>query len=445
MALIIVLLEFLATVQFTMMTTDGIRSSTKNIKNIYYGNHQDNMDSFETSMIDEFYTKEQYSCKNKYYLTHVPNCSLLISADQKEQHFARSFTKMCERNGASAEDYITMASDCATFLRNRKYIMDATDEEFKFPVAFSILMYKDVNQVERLLRAIYRPHNYYCIHVDSSADPSVRKAMINIINCLPNVYEATKSTRVVWGKFSVLEPELVCMKDLLRYGDWKYFINLTGQEFPLKTNLQIVKILKSVDGANSVDGIIERKWRSRWKMAGKPPHGIKPVKGNVHVVINRQFVDFAVNDNRSIDFIEWLNKTKIPDESFFNSLNHNPHLGIPGSFKGTNITTSWETKPYFARYKNWGKQCTNPYFNFPCSGKRKRNICIFGIGDLPRLTSRMELFANKFYWDYQSLTLDCIEEWHRKMIENEYNSTNGGQFNTSYYETMPYLKEVVKN
>lgn len=73
----------------------------------------------------------------------------------------------------------------------------------------------------------------------------------------------------------------------------------------------------------------------RWILAGKlPPHRILPIKGSIHVAINRQFVDFALHDNRSIDFLEWLKNTDIPDETFFSSLNHNPHLGINGSFLG---------------------------------------------------------------------------------------------------------------
>ena len=38
-----------------------------------------------------------------------------------------------------------------------------------FPLAFGILIYHEVDQFEQLFRAIYRPHNYYCVHVDDSA------------------------------------------------------------------------------------------------------------------------------------------------------------------------------------------------------------------------------------------------------------------------------------
>ena len=36
-----------------------------------------------------------------------------------------------------------------------------------FPIAYNIVVYKDPVQVERLLHAIYRPKNHYCIHVNA--------------------------------------------------------------------------------------------------------------------------------------------------------------------------------------------------------------------------------------------------------------------------------------
>ena len=108
-------------------------------------------------------------------------------------------------------------------------------------------------QVERLLRVIYRPQNSYCIHVDSKSGDTFKKALAAIARCFDNVFLASRSVDVQWGKFSVLEPDLICMEDLWKASaTWKYFINLTGQEFPLKTNAELVKILKVFNGANNV-------------------------------------------------------------------------------------------------------------------------------------------------------------------------------------------------
>ena len=35
---------------------------------------------------------------------------------------------------------------------------------------------------------------------------------------------------------------------------WRYLLNLTGQEFPLKTNRELVAILQAFRGANDVGG-----------------------------------------------------------------------------------------------------------------------------------------------------------------------------------------------
>lgn len=60
------------------------------------------------------------------------------------------------------------------------------------------------------------------------------------------------------GKIGIVLAELSCMKDLLSFSKWKYFINLTGWEFPLRTNYELVKILKIYNGSNDGEGTIKR-------------------------------------------------------------------------------------------------------------------------------------------------------------------------------------------
>jgi len=59
---------------------------------------------------------------------------------------------------------------------------------------------------------------------------------------------------------SVLLPEINCMHDLMRYyrRQFRYFINLTGQEFPLRTNLELVRIARIFNGSNDVAGSFSR-------------------------------------------------------------------------------------------------------------------------------------------------------------------------------------------
>ena len=115
-----------------------------------------------------------------------------------------------------------------------------------------MLVYTDLELMERLLRAIYRPQNIYCFHLDKKAPLETRRALLAISACFKNVFVSKKSYEVTWGTISIVYAELECMREVLKYRSWRYFINLTGQEYPLKTNLEIVRILKAYNGTNDV-------------------------------------------------------------------------------------------------------------------------------------------------------------------------------------------------
>lgn len=99
--------------------------------------------------------------------------------------------------------------------------------------------------------------------------------------------------------------------------------------------------------------------------------------------------------------------------------------------------TDREEKPFLTRFKNWG----TGVFNWPCYGRRVRQICIFGIGDLPLLARRPEFFANKFYLYYQTYALQCLEELHFNRARDEY--LQRLDFQTDYYENLEFIKHVV--
>ncbi|XP_053400631.1 N-acetyllactosaminide beta-1,6-N-acetylglucosaminyl-transferase-like [Mercenaria mercenaria] len=333
-----------------------------------------------------------------------------------------------------------MTKNCTSFINDRGYITHhLTEEERNFPIAYSILMYKNAEQAERLLRAIYRPQNIYCIHVDSKTDETIYKAMSRIANCFQNVFLLNKRINVTWGEISVLEPELLCMEELwARNKKWKYFINLTGQEFPLKTNYELVQILKTYNGSNDVEAtVVQFTDRCLPKNETLPPHEIKVTKGAVHIAVARGFVDYILHDQRAHDILDYVNTScKIPDEAYFTILNHNRHLGVPGSYKGFPETTkmSDRRKPYLARFKNRYKSKIHEWI---CHGKWVRGMCIFAIKDLPLLSTRKELFANKFHLEEQPLTYGCLEELIFNRTRDEYQGQR--TFDTSWYSNLGFV------
>ena len=126
-------------------------------------------------------------------------------------------------------------------------------EEVNVQIAYSVLVHTDYEMLELLLRRIYKPQNIYCIHIDDKSPKVFKQRVRRLTTCFENVFIATKLVQVEWGKFSVFEAEMSCMKDLVnKRKSWKYFINLTGQEFPLRTNYEIAKILNALRGYNNM-------------------------------------------------------------------------------------------------------------------------------------------------------------------------------------------------
>ena len=189
-------------------------------------------------------------------------CRQLFSGDDVTVALANQY-EWCDRSDdvITETDYVIETKNCSSFAANRGYLSHhVTIDELEFPVAFSILMYENVEQVERLLRLIYRPQNVYCIHVDAKSPVMTHLAARAIAGCFDNVFVADESVSVVWGMYSVLDADLKCMRRLIRRDviTWKYFVNLVGRDFPLLSNRQLVRVLRAYNGSNDIEGTFNR-------------------------------------------------------------------------------------------------------------------------------------------------------------------------------------------
>lgn len=320
-----------------------------------------------------------------------------------------------------------LALNCDKFLNTFDYSRFIVSQiELDFPIAYSIITNKDVVQTEKLLRAIYRPHNVYCIHVDRSSSPPLHNAIKAISKCLSNVFVTSKLEDVIYQGYSRLKAELNCMTDLLNYSDvkWKYLINLPAQEYPLKTNSEIVKVLQILNGTNSIESYYDKashyrtnqtykenyktsKLEPTGKIKAPPPHNVTVAKGSAYGTFSRRFVEFALRNPKARDILKWTEDTFSPDETFWATLAFNKELGAPGIqylASGVPNRKLWITVGVMWQSKGPTKEV--------CHGMYVRNICVFGLGDLNKIVQEKTLFINKFYHYYQPFALMCMEEWY---------------------------------
>ncbi|XP_049621155.1 N-acetyllactosaminide beta-1,6-N-acetylglucosaminyl-transferase-like [Suncus etruscus] len=239
-------------------------------------------------------------------------------------------------------------ASCPRYLARSHYITaPLSAEEAAFPLAYAMVVHKDFGTFERLFRAIYMPQNIYCVHVDQKAAPDFQEAVGRLLSCFPNAFLASRTEPVVYGGISRLQADLHCLQDLAASGvAWKYVLNTCGQDFPLKTNLEIVRYLKGYRGQNITPGVLPPAHAvSRTKFVhrehlGKdlsyvirtaarklpPPHNLTIYFGSAYVALSREFSDFVLHDPRALDLLLWSKDTFSPDEHFWVTLNRIPGL-----------------------------------------------------------------------------------------------------------------------
>ena len=300
-----------------------------------------------------------------------------------------------------------------------------TQAELDLRIAYVIVAYKGAGLIENLLRAIYMPHNIYCLHLDKKSTANFKRAVHSFIDCLPNVFVTKKSIDVVWGHVSVLQAELNCMEDLFHSDvPWKYLITLVAQDYPLYDNKGIVEGLKKLNGLNNIESYPMPKhfaYRANtiwtltetgkgkehdgyrmdctWKPKAPPPHNITIMKGWNHIAATRKFVEFVLNDKIATDFYQWLSDIYIPDEVFFSSLQRHP--GTPGGYHD-NDNPEWIMRAF-----GWVADGDNRQ----CFGSWIRENCWLSTRDLRWILAeknRNKLFTQKIPYEYEENLVECL-------------------------------------
>ncbi|VDP84662.1 unnamed protein product [Echinostoma caproni] len=316
-------------------------------------------------------------------------------------------------------------------LKNLKDKYYVHQEEKAFPLAFGIIAYTDIDRVIRLLRAIYRPHNFYCIHVDKKASSDYYKVMQEAVEQIgTNVFLIPDQERisVSWGHISTLEADLSCAKRLLEFSSfWRYWINLTGDQVPLI-------ILSSMANTTNDTAISHPPLMTPTSIDYFVSNLVKWFKGAVHVALRREFVEYMIKNPLALKLLNALREWEyyrrfrvVADEQYFATLNNNPHVyRIPGSYTGDLLAN--ERLELDVDFANMSLCGTNFWV---------RSICMLGLKDLDALRNSPRLFANKFIPFVEPEAYDQLEHWIEMKAEYERQfSRFHPTFNVSVYSNL---------
>lgn len=343
------------------------------------------------------------------------NCSKLFQGNAEEISSVQRQLKYFK--GMSDKQFMTQLTNCSLVRDEFLHSYYVSPMEEKFPIAYILVVYNNPQQIVRFLKAIYRPHNVYCIHPDPKSRLEFSMFFLQLSKCLGNVFIASKLTKVMYGHgASTLDAQFNCYTDLLNISaQWHYVINLCGRDLPLKTNREIVENLISLNGSSVISPkeldkatLIRRFYKRLKKDSRIPPHRIELYKSSSYNALAQEFVTFLFRNQTAIDFYHWIHNTIVPEEHFYASLymyymQSNSHIYHTHR---SIVDVRWVFK----------------HQSGLCSGRVIHYICIISCADLHLVQyNASSFFYNKYFMEEDHVVMDCTEE---KLIQQnmiEYN------------------------
>lgn len=205
-------------------------------------------------------------------------------------------------------------------------------------IAYLVLVHRLPEQFKRLFKAIYEPSNFYLIHIDKKANQEIGAEVKDFLKEYPNV-QILKSEKVVWGGYSMVQAELDGMNYLLNMSvEWDYFINLSGQDYPLKSQTIIKEFLSKNNGKSYIKVADQEKSRPETmnrienyfeeledKISDESHKrgfmkDVIPYIGGQWMILTRTCCEFICNSTEVKKFETYYFNTLIADESFFQTV-----------------------------------------------------------------------------------------------------------------------------
>ncbi|MDB5056110.1 MAG: glycosyl transferase [Bacilli bacterium] len=210
----------------------------------------------------------------------------------------------------------------------------------KMKIAYFIMAHKNPLQIKKLLSAIYSPENVYVIHIDKKSGLDLYNDIDSFARQLPNIF-LLESQDVTWAMWSIVEIQLRALKFLFDY-EWDFFINLSGQDFPLQSQAYIKNYLRhnNKNHINIIDADLDKRvvgtFEARQMYEYKVDNGFIVRFGelasfsefypghNFHIgsgwfVLKRDFCEHIFISEKLEGLITYFSKIYIPDESFFHT------------------------------------------------------------------------------------------------------------------------------
>lgn len=205
-------------------------------------------------------------------------------------------------------------------------------------IAYFIMVHHKPEVFKAMFQKIYTRDQFYLIHIDRKAKVEITDEIQMYLIGFPNVY-ILESINIVSGGFSMIQAELDAMEFLLNVSqEWDYFVNLSGEDYPLKSQNIIRKFLTANNGRNYLFYYDQKFYRPdtlqriqnhftelSYKISSlmykrEFMKDVTPYIGGKWVIFTRDTCAFLANNKRVMNFEDYYLHTLLPAESFFQTV-----------------------------------------------------------------------------------------------------------------------------
>lgn len=205
-------------------------------------------------------------------------------------------------------------------------------------IAYFIMVHHNPERFKKMFRKIYARDQFYLIHIDRKAKAEFTEEIQLFLVQFPNAY-ILESINVNADGFSMIQIEMNAMEFLLNVSpNWDYFINLSGEDHPLKSQYIIRKFLTNNKDRNYLFYYDQKFYRpdtlqriqnhftelvhkiSSLIYKREFMKGVTPYIGGKWVIFTRNTCSFLNNNKRVMDFEDYYLHTFLPAESFFQTV-----------------------------------------------------------------------------------------------------------------------------
>lgn len=120
----------------------------------------------------------------------IEKCDHMTHQTEFSDEFANTIKNLESKLWEATDEHFMyeLTQGCGAYKTNYTLVPPSKEEQ-DYPIAYILIVNKDLYAIRELLHAIYEPQNHYCIHVDATSSDEFKTAIASIISVFLKLFK----------------------------------------------------------------------------------------------------------------------------------------------------------------------------------------------------------------------------------------------------------------